>query len=146
MDRCIGMTPNLSAEVVLPFGDGDHLFALKGKQIEHLQKACNAGFAEIAMRVMALQPRYEDIYHVILLGLEGGGMPSVEAKAFMSRYFDGRPIAAQSDPHSPLTTAAKIIEATWFGVEDIDSGEARAGGSPAKSTSDSSAPPSSARG
>lgn len=134
--------PNLSAEVVLSFGDGDHLFALKGKQIEHLQKACNAGFAEIAMRVMALQPRYEDLYHVILLGLEGGGMPPTEAKAFMGRYFDGRPVAAQNDPHSPLTTAAKVMEAAWFGVEDISSGEARAGESPAKSTSDSSAPPS----
>jgi hypothetical protein len=135
--------PNLSAEVVLPFGDGDHLFALKGKQIEHLQKACNAGFAEIAMRVMALQPRYEDLYHVILLGLEGGGMAPTEAKAFMDRYFYGRPIAAQNDPHSPLTTAAKVVEAAWFGVEDIASGEARAGESPAKSTSASSGPHSS---
>jgi len=129
--------PNLSAEVVLPFGDGAHLFALKFKQLEHLEKACDAGIAEIANRVLALQPKLHDLYHVILLGLEGGGMPPTQAKEMMDRYFDGRPIAAPNDPHSPLATAAKIMAASWFGVEDIEPGEGRAGESPAgKSTSD----------
>jgi len=123
--------PNLSAEVVLPFGDGEQLFALKFKQLEHLEKACDAGIAEIATRVLSLRPKLVDLYQVILLGLEGGGMPPTQAKAMMDRYFDGRPLAAPNDPHSPLVTAAKIMEAAWFGMEDIKPGEAPAGESPA---------------
>lgn len=136
--------PNLSAEVVLPFGDGEHLFALKFKQLEHLEKACDAGISEIANRVISMHPRLNDLYQIILLGLEGGGTPPTQAKAMMDRYFDGRPIAALNDPHSPLATAVKIISAAWFGMEDIEPGEAEAGESPAaKSTSADSGPPSS---
>lgn len=116
--------PNLSAEVVLSFGDGEHLFAIKGKQIEMLEKLCDAGIAEISHRVMSMVPRFTDLYNVILLGLEGGGMPPVEAKQFMERYFVGRPIAAENDAHSPLKTAPKIMEAVWFGVEDIETEKA----------------------
>ncbi|WP_266030423.1 gene transfer agent family protein [Brucella intermedia] len=112
--------PNLSAEIVLPYGDGDHLFAIKGKQLETLEKLCDATISEISHRVMGMVPKYADLYNVILLGLEGGGMPSVEAKQFMERYFVGKPIASPKDPHSSIVTAAKIMEAVWFGVEDIE--------------------------
>ncbi|MER8827233.1 gene transfer agent family protein [Mesorhizobium sp. M0938] len=136
--------PNLSSEVVLPWGDGNHLFALKGKQIEHLEKACDAGIAELANRVMSLRPRYGDLYQIILLGLEGGGMPPTQAKAMMDRYFEGRPIADPRDEASPLATAAKVMQAVWFGMEDIPSGEAGAGETPAaKPTSPVTAQPSS---
>lgn len=126
--------PNLSAEVVLPFGDGEHLFALKFKQIEHLEKACNAPIGDIASRVISMRPYLNDIYQVILLGLEGGGMPPTQAKVMMDRYFDGRPIAALNDPHSPLATAAKVLSAAWFGMEDLSSGEAEAGENPASAS------------
>lgn len=134
--------PNLSAEIVLPFGDGEHLFALKWKQIEHLEKLCDASVSEIASRVIGMRPRLADIRNVILLGLEGGGMPPVQASQMVERYLDGRPIAGIGDPESPLAVAVKIVSAMWFGVEDIASpGEAQAGESPAeKSTSDDTAP------
>lgn len=115
---------NLSAEIVLPFGDGEYLFAIKGKQLETLEKLCDAGISEISHRVLSMMPRYTDLYNVILLGLEGGGMPPVEAKRFMDRYFVGRPIASENDPHSPIKTAAKIMEAVWFGVDDIETNKA----------------------
>lgn len=135
--------PNLSAEIVLPFGEGEHLFALKFKQIEHLEKACDAGIAEIANRVISMRPRLNDLYQILLLGLEGGGTPPTQAKAMMDRYFDGRPLAALNDPHSPLATAIKIISAAWFGMEDLEPGEAEAGESPASaSTSESTEQPS----
>lgn len=118
---------NLSAEVVLSFGDGEHLFAIKGKQLETLEKICDAGISEISHRVLSMVPKYADLYSVILLGLEGGGMPPVEAKQFMDRYFVGRPIAAENDPHSPIRTAAKIMEAVWFGIEDIEAGQSDSG-------------------
>lgn len=123
---------NLSAEIVLPFGDGEHLFALKWKQLELLEKQCNASIAQIAGRVISLQPFTYDIYHVLLLGLEGGGLSPILAKQLMDRYVDGQPIANPKNPHSPLATAAKVIAAAWFGTEDIkQSGEAQAGESPA---------------
>lgn len=122
---------NLSAEIVLPFGDGEHLFALKWKQLEHLEKHCNSSIAEIAGRVISLQPFTYDLYYVLLLGLEGGGMPPVEAKQHMERYFTGRPLASTRDPHSPLATAAKVMSAAWFGTEDLKPGEAQAGTDPA---------------
>lgn len=124
--------PNLRSEVVLPFGDGEHLFALKFKQLELLEKACDAGISEIAMRVVAMRPRLGDLYHVLLLGLEGGGMPPVEAKQMMDRYFDGRPLSSPNDPASPVITAAKVMNAVWFGAEDLKPGEAEAGESPAE--------------
>ena len=133
--------PNLSAEVVLPFGDGEHLFALKFKQIEHLEKACDSGIAEIANRVITMRPYLRDIYQVLLLGLEGGGMNPVDAKAHVDRYFVGRPLADPSDPYSPLATAAKVVSAAWFGMEDIKPGEAQAGENPAEtSTSENTEP------
>lgn len=130
--------PNLSAEIVLPFGDGEHLFALKWKQIEHLEKLCDASVSEIASRVIGMRPRLADIRNVILLGLEGGGMPPVQALQMVDRYLDGRPIAGIGDDESPLAVAVKVTSAMWFGIEDIVApGEAQAGESPAeKSTSD----------
>jgi hypothetical protein len=135
--------PNLKAEIILKWGDGEYLFALKGKQIEHLEKACDAGIGDIAHRVMSLRPRYGDIKNILWLGLEGGGMPPVVVKEKMDRFFDGQPLAALGDPSSPLATAAAVIQAAYFGVGDIPKGEAPAGESPAKSTSVTTEPPSS---
>lgn len=124
--------PNLSAEVVLPFGDGEYLFALKWKQLEHLEKLCDASVSEIASRVIGMRPRLADIRNVILLGLEGGGMPPVKASQMVERYLDGRPIAGLADEESPLAVAVKIVSAMWFGIEELSqSGEAQAGESPA---------------
>lgn len=118
--------PNLSAEVVLLWGDGKYTFALKGKQLEHLEKACDSTISEIAMRVMRLMPSFVECYQTILLGLEGGGMPPHQAKFMMDRYFEGRPLAGTNDEASPVATAAKIMQAAWFGMEDTASGEAGA--------------------
>lgn len=118
--------PNLSAEVVLLWGDGKYTFALKSKQLEHLEKKCNATISEIAMRVMRLTPSFTECYQTILLGLEGGGMPPHQAQFMMDRYFEGRPLAGINDEASPVATAAKVMQAAWFGMEDIPSGEAAA--------------------
>ncbi len=136
--------PNLSAEVVLPFGEGEHLFALKFKQLEQLEKICGAGITDIATRVISLRPTAADLYNVLLLGLEGGGMAPYLAKQHMERYFDGKPLANPKDPYSPVSIAAQVMAAVWFGVEDLEApGEAQAGESPAeKSTSATTAPSS----
>lgn len=126
---------NTSAEVTLEWGDGRYLFALKARQIEHLEKACNSGIQEIAQRLMTGAARYADIRMAVHLGLEGGGMPPVKVAEAMERWFDGQPLANPKDPSSPLATAQAVVLAAFFGLEDIEtSGEAQTGESPVKPT------------
>jgi hypothetical protein len=135
--------PNLKAERVLEWGDGEYLFALKGAQLEHLEKACDAPIGQIAARLFSQMPGYADVREVIHQGLIGGGMPPVEATRKMKAYFEGQPLDGAGDPSSPLKTAIAVMSAAWFGVGDLPKGEAPAGESPAKSTSGTTEPLSS---
>jgi hypothetical protein len=119
-----------SAEVVLPWGDGEQKFALKGKQIEHIEKVCGAGFQAISNRLMNGGAFYADVREVIRGGLEGGGMPLVDVTESMRRWFDGTPLADPKDRSSPLATAQAVVMAAWFGVGDLEPGEARRGKAP----------------
>lgn len=110
---------NLSAEVVLTWGDGDYLFALKGRQIEHLEKVCDKPIGQIAARLFSRMPAYRDVRETVMQGLIGGGMPPVLATEKMGLYFDGQPLDAQSDPSSPLNTAIAVMSAAWFGIGDL---------------------------
>ena len=122
----------LAAEVVLDWGDGSYLFALKGKQIEHLEKVCDAPIGQIAARLFSRMPGYKDVRETVLQGLIGGGTPPVVAAQLMATYFDGQPLDAANDPSSPLKTAVAIMQAAWFGVPELmaESGEAPAGSDP----------------
>lgn len=111
---------NTSAEIILPWGDETHvLFALKGKQIEHLETACGAHISVIVRAVMQQEPSYRMLRSVISLGMEGGGRSPTDTAKNMERFFDGRPLADPTDEASPLTTAIKIIGACWFGIPTI---------------------------
>lgn len=131
---------NLSAEVVLTWGDGEYLFALKGRQIEHLEKVCDKPIGQIAARLFSRMPAYRDVRETVMQGLIGGGMPPVLATEKMSLYFDGQPLDAQGDPSSPLNTAIAVMSAAWFGIGDLEPGEAQPGTSPANSTSPATEP------
>ena len=122
----------LSAEVTLDWADGQYLFALKGKQIEHLEKVCDAPIGQIAARLFSRMPGYKDVRETVLQGLIGGGTPPVVAAQLMATYFDGQPLDAANDPSSPLKTAVAIMQAAWFGVPELvaESGEAPAGSDP----------------
>ena len=122
----------LAAEVVLDWGDGQYLFALKGKQIEHLEKVCDAPIGQIAARLFSRMPAYKDVRETVLQGLIGGGTPPVIATQLVTTYLDGQPLDAPNDPSSPLKTAVAIMQAAWFGVPELvaESGEAPAGSDP----------------
>ncbi len=122
----------LSAEVTLDWADGQYLFALKGKQMEHLEKVCDAPIGQIAARLFSRMPGYKDVRETVLQGLVGGGTPPVVAAQLMATYFDGQPLDAANDPSSPLKTAVAIMQAAWFGVPELmaESGEAPAGSDP----------------
>ena len=117
---------NLKAEVSLTWGDGEYLFALKIAEIEELQKACDAGFGEIAARVFGNLFYIRDVYEIIRLGLIGGGMAPVTAKQkvrllcqLSAARRDGGPVVATEDreghPSSRATSALKTCR--WMSRE-----------------------------
>lgn len=110
---------NTSAEVVLKWADGEYVFRLRIKEIDELQRVCNAGFGEIAQRVMSGVPYYRDVYDTIRLGLIGGGMPAVKALQMVQTYVEDRPFADPRDPCSPLKMAIAILQAKFFGLSDL---------------------------
>lgn len=118
---------NTSAEVTLLFGDGPHTFKLGIKQIDELQRLGNAGIGEIAMRVMSGKPYYQDIRETIRLGLIGAGMPPVNALRVVEQYVDDVPINRVTDPSSPLKTAMAILQAKFFGLDELAAEEAGTG-------------------
>ena len=129
---------NTSAEVILKWGDGEYLFALKLKQVEELQRQCGAGIGTIFHRFMTREMYVADIYHTIRLGLIGGGMPPTEALDKVNAYVDGQPIDKDDDKSSPLKTAQAILLALWEGMNEIevpDTGKPRAGATEDGSTS-----------
>lgn len=79
-------------EVVLEFGDGEHLFKLPLKMIAELQDRCNAGIGTIYRRVLTGDYRGEDLIEAVRCGLVGGGLTGVEARKLIDRYCDAWPL------------------------------------------------------
>jgi hypothetical protein len=117
---------SLKAEVTLTWGDGEYLFALKGAQIEELERISEkVGFGAIYQRVALGVYKWSDLYNVIRLGLIGGGMGAVEAKKKTDFYIQA---PLEAGPDSPLSVAKAVLGAVMFGFEDLQSsGEAEAG-------------------
>jgi hypothetical protein len=139
--------PNISAEVELTWADGTYLFALKLKQIEELQRLCNAGLGEIAQRLLVERRwRVSDIVETIRLGLIGGGMPAVRARELVDTYVDGHPLADPRNAANPLATAQAVIMAAYFGVaEASEEPEGKAEAAADDGTDGSTSRPSTAR-
>jgi hypothetical protein len=112
---------NSSAEVVLKWGDGDHLFALKVPQIDELQRVTakviaamfvgagigseistraivnQSGIGGIYQRLVGGEPLRSDVREAIRLGLIGGGAPALEALKLVETYVDPKSLASRSD-------------------------------------------------
>ena len=123
------------SDITLKWGDGEYLFALKGRQIDELQRLCGGrepvGIGAIANRVFMRQFFWADIVHTIRLALIGGGMDAVRAKELTDTYVEGQTLANPNDPSSPVATARAILEALFVGIEaaeDREPGEGGAGG------------------
>lgn len=120
---------NLKAQVVLEWGDGEYVFALRGKEIEELEQVCGkVGFGVIFQRVMFGAWFWADLYHTVRLGLIGGGLGPVEAKRLTDMYIgQTKAEAPLTGPNSPESVAQAVLSAVMHGFEDIPSGEAVAG-------------------
>lgn len=122
----------LSGQVELEWGDGTYAFALRGGQIEELQKVCGfpnkdggispIGFGAIYQRTALGAWFHQDIYHTIRLGLIGGGMGAVEARRLADSY--ATPPYRAGEIGGSEQTALAILQAAMHGVEDLPPGEA----------------------
>lgn len=120
---------NPKAEIILEWGGGDHLFALRGKEIEELEQICGkVGFGAIYQRVSLGVWFWSDLYHIVRLGLIGGGMGAVEAKRLTDMYIGReRPAIVAGGPNNPEHIARAVLGAVMYGFEDIPEGEPMAG-------------------
>lgn len=75
-----------SARYTGPFGDGPHDFQLRIVELEELQELCDAGPEEIFHRISEGRWRVADVRETIRLGLKGGGMAPLTARAMIDRY------------------------------------------------------------
>ena len=123
------------ADIVLEWAGGEHLFALRSREVETLESECSnpetgrkgVGFGLIWARVMGGRWYLSDIYNIIRLGLIGGGMDPVEARRLVSSYVEGFPISGNPPkPGCPLSVAQAVLAAAIVGVEageEADEGE-----------------------
>nr|WP_313518647.1 gene transfer agent family protein [Brevundimonas diminuta] len=129
------------------FGDGKHDFQLNIAELEELQELTDAGPEEVFLRVTEGRWRVADIRETLRLGLKGGGMEPLRARAMIDRYAAAGALAS----HKSLVSA--ILAAAMLGAPDEDhpSGETEgeSGRSPDESsgsqTSTRSAAPSGSR-
>lgn len=123
---------NPRAEIILEWGGGEHLFRLAGRQIEELEQVCGkVGFGAIYQRLMLGTWFWADLYHIVRLGLIGGGMGAVEAKRLTEFYIGmehtSGTLPLVGGPNSPEMIARAVLGAAMHGLSDIvkpPSGEA----------------------
>lgn len=121
------MTQNTKAEIVLDLPDGKTLFALKGAQIEALERACGKiGIRAILARMEDRQYGYNDLYQTIYWALQGGGKTPAEAQE-MAEFYMRQPLAA--GPTSPFSIAYSALYVLFEGFTELDAppGEQTAG-------------------
>lgn len=96
-------------------------FALKFGQQMDLEEACGkVGFGAIYLRIGAHQYFSNDVYHIIRLGLIGGGMSAVEAERLTKDRFDLVPMSGR------VELALDILLSVMEGIsptDDVDTGD-----------------------
>ena len=75
------------------FAGRSRTFDLRIGELGELERICNAGIGEIALRLSTHQFRHADIRETIRLGLRGGGLGDAEATALVMTIVDGHPLA-----------------------------------------------------
>ena len=121
----------------LIWADGEHRFRLRIKELRELQDKCDAGPAQIMMRLVNHTWRVDDILQAIRLGLIGGGASPTDALLLVKRYVEDRPLAEN------VVIAAEIIAAAISGDPKEDGDTAKKAEATKGTTAESPSPPSS---
>jgi hypothetical protein len=111
---------------------GEHEFCLRIGELRAIEQRCDAGIAQILIRLMGSTFKIDDVWEVLRLGLMGGGMSEREAVKTIESCF----------PHANFfglaTTAAKVLIAftSWpMGAAEDEPGETPAAGTTGPSPS-----------
>ncbi len=113
-------------EVTSEWAGKERLFRLAFGDVLDLEQACESGIGPIYARLISGQFKLGDIWHTLRLGLIGGGMEALRAKALLVDQFDRRPYV----DHAAL--AAEIILALMTGVEPVAETTSTDGSAPLK--------------
>jgi hypothetical protein len=101
-----------SAQIVLPWADGEYTFRLGLGEFRELQEKCKAGPPAIHRRLLTGEWFIDDIRETVRLGLIGGGLEPARALSKVQRYVDGRP------PNENIFTALSVLHVALNGVDD----------------------------
>jgi hypothetical protein len=126
--------------VTLTWGDGQYPFALRIGEVRELEALRNIGIGALYARMLGGDWWGEDAYHVIRLGLIGGGMTPVEALRKCQTYVLERPLAEN------VPFARVVLLAAFHGAEDSGGKAEVAADGPAAPATASTSPPSTAAG
>lgn len=103
-------------QAILEWAGVERCFKLDFGLILDLEEACRGEpLGMIFQRMAAGQFRVGEVYHIIRLGLIGGGLSMIEAKALMASHFDQRPYLQNA------LVAGEILKALMVGIEPRDS-------------------------
>jgi hypothetical protein len=125
-----------AGSTTLLWADGEHRFRLRIKELRELQDKCDAGPAQIMMRLVNHTWRVDDILQAIRLGLIGGGATPTEALLLVKRYVEDRPLGEN------VVIAAEIIAAAISGDPKEDDDAAKKAQATKEATADFPSPPS----
>lgn len=133
------MTATVTGRTVVDadFAGRPRRFQLRLGEMAELERLTGSGIGAIFMRLGTHQFSHRDVWDTIRLGLEGGGLPAIEASALVLRYRDEPLIDV-------LPLAGAIVAAAVNGVpRDDGAGKPAAEGSAttAPATSPPSTPP-----
>lgn len=100
-------------EVILWAG-GEHPFLLRIGELRAIDDRCRDGAFAAWGRLIARQPRFDDVYEVVRLGLIGGGMPAEEARALVAKVEDQHGLGEM------LPTATLVLFRAFHRREEVD--------------------------
>lgn len=100
------------------FGDAEYDFRLTQPTLKELERSTGLGIGVICHRIFNHQFAHADLTEIIRLALIGGGTAPKRAAELIAAYAADRPLAEIY----PL--AVSIAEATWFGTEKDNDGQA----------------------
>ena len=106
--------------IVLAWKGGEHPFLLRIGELIALERLCDLGADVIRISLLTQTQRVEHVTETFRLGLEGGGMSSVEAKKMLNFALT----ICSTSTLRPIAAAALGYSLTW----DVDDqpGEAQA--------------------
>lgn len=103
------------AEIFVEWGGAERRLALTYGGLLDIEEACGkVGIGEIYLRLAQHQYHAAYVYHVIRLGLIGGGMPSRQAKQLLDERFDVTPLVHH------VEIAVELLVAVMGGIEPDD--------------------------